>query len=97
LALPYDCNDNLVTLRRSHICAALNEYLAGKVSANDIESWAGLLEGQDGVEYEGTNSEDETASEQIEHALFVLATPSINGELNPQVARDMLNTLSSAT
>jgi hypothetical protein len=92
---PYDCEEPLVVLRLAHVRGALQQYLSDQVSATDVENWAELLEGRPDVDNEGSES-DCGVAEVIAHLLFQLSTPSINGSLTPQLARQMVQGLDSA-
>jgi hypothetical protein len=94
-ALPYDCEDELVVLTRSHICAALEQYLAGAISAKELENWAEMLEGRPGIEYEPDPGSDEDAH-HVATVLFDLSTPEINPPLTHLRARELIERLRGA-
>jgi len=68
-AYPWDVEEALVTLTRSHIIAMLDRYLAGEVSAGGIEDWANAIEGRDDIEFH------EPYEKAILEAIHELANP----------------------
>ena len=81
---PFDSETPLVTLQISNIVEALERFLAGGVSANDVEHWADAVEGRDDIGY-AAGHEDE-----ISQVLFVLSTPDANGSLTQDSAKKLL-------
>ncbi len=94
-SMPYDCEENLVTLKREHICAALQQFLAGAVSAKQLEDWAELLEDRPGVEYELDPGAEEDAA-IVADALFELSTPEIHNPLTRARASEIIESLRGA-
>lgn len=68
-------NKNLLTLKKEHIINACDKFIKNKISSNELEDWADLVEGLDALEYDPKNSN------QISEMLFQLSNPEINGEL----------------
>lgn len=93
LSLPYDCDEHLVTLKREHICAALEQFIAGAVSATQLEDWADLLELRPGVEYELDPGDDEDV-ELVANVLSELSTPDVHQPLSLVRARELIESLS---
>lgn len=83
-AYPWDSAEPLVTLRRSHIARVLTRYLAGDLTAADVAAWAEALEVREDVGF----AADDAA--MIQRIVFVLANPSLNGDLNSSTARALL-------
>lgn len=77
----------LVVLQRQHIIAILERYLARDLGADTVREWAELVELSDDIEFEGGH--DEVAQE----ALFTLATPETEGELDAQLAASLIASL----
>lgn len=70
----------LVPLERQHVSAALVRFEHGELSSSDLEIWAEMFECYEDVEYE------ESSADAIADALFLLATPEINGPAAENVA-----------
>jgi hypothetical protein len=77
----------LVVLQRRHIIAILERYLARDLGAETVREWAELVEVRDDIELEGGH--DEVAKE----ALFTLATPETEGELDAKLAASLIASL----
>src|SRR5919204_27436 len=73
---PWDC-DELVTLTPEHISRVLRRFLAGELTARDVEQWAAAVECRDDV----------AMSELVKEVVFDLANPSLQGELNDDRAK----------
>ena len=61
----------IAQLGGSEVAAVIRRYVAGVLTAEEVESWANLLEGRDDVEF----------SKQASAAIFDLANPEIQGSL----------------
>lgn len=68
----------MIILNKSDIVAAIDSFLAGDLDAAGLEEWAERYEMDDNVEYA------EVDIDVIPNALFMLATPEINGDLTPE-------------
>ncbi len=79
----------LVQLDRQHIGSALLRFERGDFSTTDLERWAEIFECYDDVEYE------ESSADAISDALFLLATPEINGPASESIA-DVRSALAGA-
>jgi hypothetical protein len=73
--------DPEVRLRPVHLKGVLDRYLRGELTAPQVHAWAEAVEVRDGVEI---------ASDVVKEVVFDLATPELQGELSPEVARQML-------
>lgn len=84
---PPQGSGSVIRLERSHLQRALNLYLEGKLSADDVESWATVIEGSN--ELKG-HADDE---ELLRRVIHQMANPYITQELTPDSARELLERL----
>lgn len=80
----------LVVFQRAHVVSVLRRYLAGELQASEVREWAELVEVRDDIEFEGGH--DEAAKE----ALFTLATPETQGQLDTGLAASLIASLTRA-
>ena len=80
---PFDCESELAVLSTAHIREALKQFISGQITAQDIERWAGAVEGRDDIGY------SEGEEEAIAEYLFVLSEPAINGALTVERATNI--------
>jgi len=73
---PWD-SDELVTLTPEHISRVLRRFLAGELTARDVEHWANAIESRDDI----------AMSEFVMEVLFDLANPLLHGEFNDARAK----------
>jgi hypothetical protein len=71
---------DLVPLRLADVVRVLRRFLQGTLSACDVEAWADALEMREDVDYDS----------DVGESLFILATPSINGELTTDLAESLI-------
>lgn len=74
--LHIDDEDYKIHIKRRHLIKIMQDFINGKVSKDELESWAELLEGRDSVEYE------EGYEDRISDVLFWISTPDINKPIN---------------
>ena len=74
---PYDFEGIPVALTRDHLRNSLARCIEGRISVRELETWASLLEGRPGIDYE-VGHED-----QVSEVLFQLSTSDINEEVTP--------------
>jgi hypothetical protein len=84
---PWDAEEPLALLRREHVVAILRRYLSSELTAEQVDAWANALELRDDV---GFLEED---SALLQHTIFVLANPAVNGDLTIELARELLKTV----
>jgi hypothetical protein len=48
---PWDCDEELVELGPSVLRSVLSDFLAGSISAPDLEEWANAVEGRDDIAF----------------------------------------------
>jgi hypothetical protein len=82
--------NSFVMLHVADLEQAIRQYIAGQLSANDLALWAGLLEGNELVDY------DEVANDSIADVLFQLSSPEINCEITPRSCEALLAKLGGA-
>lgn len=75
-------------ISKKDVSQALEAYLNGEVNEKDIESWADFVELSEEISY--AVGEEETISE----VLFILSSPEINGALNHETARNLIDLIS---
>jgi trans-2-enoyl-CoA reductase len=69
---PWDCDKELVTLDIKKIENVMQLYIAGELTAIDLEDWANLIECRDDIEFEKEHVET------IQKIIYGLANPQIN-------------------
>ena len=84
--LHLDADAELVRLERRHVISVLERYLAGELTADDVENWADAVDLQDAI---GLAEDDQTLSD----AVFGLANPPAARPLTPERARELLASL----
>lgn len=81
---PWDyVGDDMAILTRAHIISVLQRYLDGQIDAAKVEQWGDLIECRDDIDGE------ETARETI----FVLANPTLHGEMTKEHAQQIISSL----
>ena len=76
----WDSDEDLVTLRASHVMAVLRRFLAGELSADHVEVWADGLEVREDIGFAGDTLD----------LIFRLANPDMNGAITPSVAEALI-------
>jgi hypothetical protein len=85
--ISWDYDGYGVELKQSHLSSVLQRYVAGDLSATDIEDWANSIEGRDDIRFE-------TSNEQLfEEIIYELANPILTQALNPERGRKILELL----
>jgi hypothetical protein len=82
----WDCPEPLVSMTRDHILVVLRKFLAGDLTAQAVEAWADLIEVRDDINF---------TDDRVLHAIFVLANPTINGELDNRLAEHLVSEISA--
>lgn len=72
-------------LSSSDVARALNAFLAGEITKEEIADWAEFYDANDGVEFE--------TNEAIPDVIFGISSPEINGWLDDARARELLSEL----
>jgi hypothetical protein len=86
----WDSDSELVNLTRADAVRALQDYLSGKVTAEDVHQWADALEVRDDIGRE-PGFEDE-----LTEFLFEIATPEVAGTLTPELAKQWVQTFQAS-
>lgn len=81
IEFPWDSEVELARLGMSDVVAVLRRYVAGELSAREVEDWAFALEGRDDVAY---------ASPNLAEVLFQLSTPECEGPITPALAAELI-------
>jgi hypothetical protein len=81
---PWDAEEPLVLLKRAHISAILQRYLDRELTAAQVEAWANAVELRDDIGFPDQDSSD------LQHLIFVLANPAVNGDLTFESASTLL-------
>ncbi len=76
----WDSEVELELLRRRHLIAMLDSFLAGRKTASDVRRWAEAIEARDDIGFEAG------AEEVLKSAIFELANPEITHNLSPLLA-----------
>jgi hypothetical protein len=80
-ALPWDSDEELVTLAPEHVVGMLERFLSGELTSGDLERWANAIEGRDDIGL------DTDAADALKEVMFELANPSIQGPTTVESAR----------
>ena len=84
-ALPWDCDEQTVTLGRAHVVTVLQRYLSGELSSADVEDWADAVELRDGI----SADPDDPAGQAVNE----LANPLITRPLSMHSASTLVASL----
>ncbi len=74
-------------LKAKDVLTAIDRFLSGESTAEELEAWADRHEAAEDVEYASSDRE------ALAEALFVLANPSINGAISTQSVSAVRSTL----
>jgi hypothetical protein len=77
----------LVVFQRAHVVSGLRRYLAGELQASEVREWAEVVEVRDDLELEPGHAE------ALREALFTLATPEAQGQLDATLAVALIASL----
>jgi hypothetical protein len=80
----------LLILKREDFLRVIDRFLAGQVSATQLQQWAENLEVREDVDF------DESDRELLDHIFFRIATPMINEPLTQEVVRGMRDKLAKS-
>jgi hypothetical protein len=78
---PWDCEEELVELGPNVLRSVLTDFLAGSISAADLEDWANAVEGRDDIAFVPSEVVDMVAT---------LANPLLYEPLTQETARQLL-------
>jgi hypothetical protein len=78
---PWDSPVELAVLNSQHLVDLLHRFLAGDLSAEDVESWANAVEGRDDIGYEAA------FEAELKECIFQLANPDLGYPLTPELVR----------
>jgi hypothetical protein len=90
-ALPWDSDEELVTLTPEHVIKMLERFLSGELTTSDLEQWANAIEGRDDIGLEPT------AADALKEAIFDLANPSLQGSMTPASAQAWVTRIRSGS
>lgn len=85
----WDSEREIEVLRPCHLIAVLNDFIAGRRTASEVQSWAEAIECRDDI---GLDAE---SKDVLKDAVFELANPEITRALSPLLAQKILARLSS--
>ncbi len=77
-------NVEILTLTLNHVIAAIEMYLSGNISEDELSQWASILEFNEFLDY------DDGDASAIAEALFVIGSPEVNGPVTPDSCRSLL-------
>ena len=83
----WDSDEALVELTAPDVADILARFVAGKVSADEVEAWANEVEGRDDV---GLRPVEESVLKEV---VFALANPALTEPLTAVAAQRMLERL----
>ncbi|MDQ6713731.1 MAG: hypothetical protein M3Z28_11170 [Candidatus Dormibacteraeota bacterium] len=81
-SFPWDSDHPLVTLTRGDARNALDRYLDGAISTEELEQWANAIEGRDDIGFESGSEE------LLKDFVFQISTPEITRRLGKAVATE---------
>jgi len=79
--------DPLLIITKEHLVRVIDRFLAGEISAEQLQEWAGNLEVREDVGF------DENERALVDPIFFRIATPEINEQLTIDSVRRMKNEL----
>ena len=79
-----DCDSDLVTLNRNQLINVLEQYIADKISNDDIERWADMIE---------TNESIKISDKVVGDTIYELANPYLTYPLSKDRAKYLLSLL----
>jgi len=77
-------SEELVTLTVENLTDKLNRILDGSLDAEEVSAWADIVEMRDDIDYE---------TDEVKQAIFEMANPDINGELNQDKVSSLMRSL----
>ena len=80
----WDYEGQPVELTSQHLIKVLNTFIDGKMSANDVEKWANLVEGREDISFESASKK------LIEQVMHELANPVITTPLDKNRAKKLI-------
>ncbi len=86
-ALPWDEEQDLVQFTTQHAKRALESYVQGDLTAEDLESWAEVVHSRDDIGL------DAQASEELARFLYEVSTPELFGGMTVELAMSWLSRL----
>jgi hypothetical protein len=86
---PWDwhADDPLLVLTRDHFRQVFDRFIAGELTAAQLQDWAECLEQRDDVAF------DPSHEELLDELHFRVANPKINGELTVELVNEMRSEL----
>ena len=82
LSCPWEPGFEPVVASVSVLVGVLKQYVAGRISADDLEEWAIFIECRDDIEYSA-----------IEDYVYALSNPSLMGEISQAKVAQMIDLL----
>jgi hypothetical protein len=83
---PWDFEQELVTVGIAEIVAALNRFLAGNLSAEELEAWANGVEGRDDIDF---------SPREVIDLITEIANPLLFSPLDTQTVRKLITRVDS--
>lgn len=74
-------------VKSSEIRGVLNRFVSGEISVDELEEWANLIECREDLQFE------DAKSEQIDHVIFLLANPALEGQIDYASCKKLINSL----
>jgi hypothetical protein len=86
-AFSFDCDEELVTLRRIHLVAVLMRYIRDELGQKEVQDWANLVECREGIGFEGGRQGP------ARECLHALSNPLLTEPLTKRRAEQLINDL----
>jgi hypothetical protein len=86
-AYPWDCDSPLFVITPAHVASILDRYLAGDLTAEQVERWGNLVEGRDDLDL----------AEDVSEVIHDLANPLLTEPLSKESALRMRHALATST
>src|SRR6185436_16438835 len=86
-AFGWDSEYDEVILGGEDICNLLQRYLDGEIAADQVVDWADLVECREDIGFPEGRQDD------YSQVIFQLANPNINGDITPELAREIQHSL----
>ena len=84
---PWDCDSPLFVITPAHVASVLDRYLAGDLTAEQVEHWGNLVEGRDDLD----------SGEDVSDVIHELANPLLTESLSKESALRMRHALATST
>ena len=86
--LDWDYKAESYVVLAKRVSSVLHRYVSGELSSDDVEGWANLIECREDLEFESSKEKE------LENTIYRLANPVLEGEITPELCRQLISKLS---